>query len=125
MNPQQAINRTRDIIRRQHKALSTEESYIFWLRRYITALDKMPPGLSSEKKLEHFLSNLAHHDVSASSQNQAFNAIVFFYNQVLEQPLGKVDALRARRPVHERHAPTLLETQLPLQTIRNEGDYPT
>ena len=84
-------------------------------------LSKMPQGLSSEKKLEHFLTYLARRDVSASSQNQAFNAILFFYKQVLEQPLGNVNALRAKRPVHERHAPTVGETQLLLQTIRNEG----
>src|SRR5215471_18245886 len=125
MNSQQAINRIRDTIRRQHKALSTEESYIFWLRRYMAALNKMPQDLSSEKKIERFLTGLAHHDVSASSQNQAFNAVLFFYKQVLEQPLGNVDALRASRPVHERHAPTLGETQLLLQTVLNEGGYPT
>ena len=65
----------REVIRRQHKALSTEESYIGWLRRYMKALRKMPEGLSSEKKLELFLTDLARHrDVSASTQNQAFNA---------------------------------------------------
>jgi hypothetical protein len=85
----------------------------------------MPQDLSSEKKLEHFLTDLARNDVSASSQNQAFNAILFFYQQVLEQSLGNVKALRARRPAHERHAPTVGETQLLLQTIRNAGGYPT
>ena len=51
------------------------------------ALRQMPPGLSSEKKLEKFLTKLAvEHDVSASTQNQAFNAILYFYNHVLVQP---------------------------------------
>ena len=85
----------------------------------------MPQDLSSEKKLERFLTDLARNDVSASSQNQAFNAILFFYQQVLEQSLGNVNALRAKRPAHERHAPTVGETQLLLQTIRNAGGYPT
>jgi len=64
----------REVIRRQHKALSTEDSYVFWLRRYMTALREMPQDLSSEKKLEQFLTDLARYrDVSASTQNQALN----------------------------------------------------
>jgi hypothetical protein len=105
MNPSQAICRMREVIRRQHKALSTEDCYLFWLRRYMKALRKMPEGLSSEKKLELFLTDLARYrDVSASTQNQAFNAVLFFYRDVLGQPIGNVDALRAKRPVHERQA---------------------
>jgi integrase len=61
----------------------------------------------------------------ASSQNQAFNAILFFYRDVLGQQLGNINALRTTRPAHERHAPTVAETQLLLQTVRNHGGYPT
>ena len=126
MNASQAVCRVREVIRRQHKALSTEDCYAGWLRRYMQALLKMPEGLSSEKKLEQFLTDLARNrDISASSQNQALNAVLFFYREVLGQPIGNVDALRAKRPVQERHAPTVRETQLLLQTIRNEGGYPT
>ncbi len=86
----------------------------------------MPKGLSSERKLEQFLTQFALRDnVAPSTQNQAFNSVVFFYKEVLGQALGNVDALRAKRPVHERHAPSIPETRLLLQTIRNEGGYPT
>jgi integrase len=125
MNTAQAIERAREVLRRQHKALATEDSYIFWLRRYMTSLRDMPQTLSSEKKLERFLTALALQDVSGSSQNQAFNAILFFYRDVLEQQLGNINALRAQRAVHERHAPTIADTKLLLQTVRNEGGYPT
>ena len=73
MNTSQAIDRMREVLQRQHKALSTEDSYVFWLRRYMAALRDMPVGLPSEKKLEQFLTDLARRDVSASTQNQAFN----------------------------------------------------
>jgi integrase len=126
MKGSQAIDRMRQVIRLQHKSLATEDCYVFWLRRYIAALHTIPAELSSEKKLERFLTHLALHDnVAASTQNQAFNAVVFFYKAVLSQPLGNVDALRAKRPVHQRHAPSLAETQLLLQAIRNVGGYPT
>ena len=118
----QAIHQLRLVLRRQHKSLSTEKSYTFWLRRYIPAVLLMPRNLSSEQKLERYLSDLARdRDVSASTQNQAFNALRFFYRDLLGQDLGNVDALRAQRPVHERHAPTIAETQSLLQTVGNEG----
>ena len=64
------------MLRRQHKALATEKAYLFWLRRYIAAVLRMPRHLSSEQKLERFLSTLARERaVSASTQNQAFNAL--------------------------------------------------
>jgi site-specific recombinase XerD len=122
MNTTEAIDRVREVIRRQHKALSTEDCYVFWLRRYIKTLRRIPAGISSEKKLEHFLTDLASkRDISASSQNQALNAILYFYREVLGQSIGTVNALRAKRPVQERPAPTVAQTKLLLQTIRNEG----
>ncbi len=121
----EAIHKARSVIRRQLKALSTEETYIFWLRRGMRAVQRMPKDLPSEQKLERFLTELAcKHDLSAGSQNQAFNAILFFYRDVLDDQLGNVNALRAQRPLHERHAPSLAEIKTLLETIHNEGGYP-
>jgi hypothetical protein len=60
MNTLQAICREREVLRRQHKALSTEACYTFWLRHYMTALREMPDRLSSDKKLEQFLAYQPH-----------------------------------------------------------------
>jgi site-specific recombinase XerD len=126
MNLQLAIERLRDILRRQHMALATESTYVHWLRQYMTALNSMPATLSSEQKLELFLTNLARHrDLSASNQNQALNAVLYFYKEVLRQPLQGVDALRAKRPARLCHAPTVAETQSLLQTILERAGYPT
>jgi len=126
MKTEQAIEYTRHTLRRQRKALATEETYLFWLRRYVLALRNIPAILSSEKKVEQFLTVLATcQHVAASTQSQALNALLYFYKEVLRHPLANIDALRAKRPVHERHAPTVAETQALLQTIHNEGGYPT
>jgi hypothetical protein len=58
MNLPIAIERLRNVVRRQQKALSTEASYAYWLRHYVTALKAMPSSLSSEQKLENFLEQL-------------------------------------------------------------------
>lgn len=76
MNREEAIYRTRAVLRRQHKALATEQAYLHWLGRYIQALRHIPDSFTSEQKLERFLTDLAlNQNVSASTQNQAFNAI--------------------------------------------------
>ena len=86
----------------------------------------MPPSLTSEQKLERFLTYLAvQRDVAASTQNQAFNAIVAFYKDVLGKPLQEVDSLRATRPAHLRHAPTPKETRELLMTVCDRGGYST
>jgi hypothetical protein len=46
-------------------------------------------------EIEQFLTHLAVHEhVGASTQNQAFNALMFLYQQVLERELGRIDAVR-------------------------------
>lgn len=126
MTAQEAIEKAREVIRRQHKALATEECYLNWLHRYIKAVHLMPSALPGEQKLERFLTELAlKRDVSASTQNQAFNAITFFYKDVLGQPLKDVDALRASRPAQLRHAPTVPETRALLAAVQDVGGYPT
>ena len=126
MNPAEAIERARAVIRRQHKTISTEQTYLHWLRQYILALKHIPQDLTSEQKLECFLTELAlKKNVSASTQSQAFNAILFFYKEVLGAPLKDVDALRATRPERLRHAPTIEETRRLLLDIKDVSGYPT
>src|SRR5262245_33296177 len=99
MNATQALGRMRQVIRCQHNALATELRYRHWLRRHMAALLEMAPTLSSERKLERLLSDLAvKRDVTASTQHQTFNAIDFFYKDVLCTPLHDAEALRATRP---------------------------
>jgi len=65
--------------------------------------------LTTELKMEAFLTRLARTGMSASTQNQAFNALLFFYRQVLKQELGAVNALRAKQGTMARQAPTQQE----------------
>jgi integron integrase len=126
MNLNFAIEQLRCVLRRQHKALATEANYIFWLRRYVQALDSMPDSLSSEQKLERFLTGLARHqDVAVSTQNQALNAVLYFYKEVLGKPLQGINSLRSRRQPHIRHAPTIKETQTLLRAVPDVYGYPT
>jgi hypothetical protein len=63
--------------------------------------------MTHEAKAEAFLTHLAvQGQVSAQTQNQALAALLFLYKGVLNDPLGDIDALRAKRPKHERTAPS-------------------
>ncbi|MDP7254828.1 MAG: integron integrase [Planctomycetota bacterium] len=100
------------VMRSRHYALSTERSYKGWIKRYIKfhkmqSRDDMKEG---ERRVEDFLTHLAvDGNVSPSTQNQALNALVFLYRQVLKDPLGDgIDAVRARKKVN---VPVVLTTQ--------------
>ena len=59
--------------------------------------EELVPG---EAKIEMFLSDLAvNGKVAASTQNQAFNALLFLYREVLHQPFENIQAVRANRPI--------------------------
>lgn len=107
MNANAAIETMRGVIRLKHFAISTERCYVDWARRYACWLLTARPAGTSEQKFSAWLTHLARElDVSAVTQNQAFNAIRFFYAHGLGQPLGDVKALRAKRRQHERMAPS-------------------
>lgn len=124
MNASQSEQLLRNTIRRKHFALSTERSYADWLIRFMRYVSKLPAGLSSEKKLEAFLTALAREEVSASTQNQAFNALLFFYRECLGQKLEGINALRAKREASIRRAPAVEEVRRLLAEVRDESGYP-
>lgn len=107
-----------DRVRLKHMSIRTEECYRHWVARYCDFLRTMDPALASEAKIEAFLTHLARdRQVSATTQNQAFHAVRFLYTQVLCQPLGAVNALRAKRPVRERVAPSRDEVRRLLKAL--------
>jgi len=110
MNTERAIAKLTDVIRRKHLALNTEHCYCAWVRRYCDCVRKLPTHLPSEQKVEQFLTALAKTGIAASTQNQAFNAIVFFYKAALGVELKGIQALRARQPAQVRRAPSREET---------------
>jgi integron integrase len=83
----------------KHYSYRTEKSYVSWARRFIYFHDKKHPKTMGSCEVGSFWSHLAETEhVSASTQNQAFNALVFLYKHVVKKDLGVVDAVRAKRP---------------------------
>jgi integron integrase len=99
--PAAAARRLRETIRRRHYSRRTEKAYVGWLRRFLAFHGGRDPALLGEAEVRAYLSHLALREtVSASTQNQAFSAILFFYRDVLGRRLeGLEDTPRAKRPV--------------------------
>ncbi len=97
--PRPLLDQVRDVLRVRHYAPATEDAYLHWIRRFILFHDKRHPLEMAEEQIEGFLTYLAVEcEVAASTQNQAFHALLFLYQQVLQVPLARLDAVRARRP---------------------------
>ncbi len=83
MKQQQIIDLVRETIRRKHFSYKTEKTYCHWVARYCRFLVLHPGGTSTDK-MTAYLTSLAKDGVSASTQNQAFNALLCMYRDVLK-----------------------------------------
>jgi len=98
--PPRLLDLVRLEARRRRLSLRTEEAYVAWARRFILFHGKRHPKAMGTTEVIAFLSHLAvERHVSASTQNQAFSALVFLYRRVLDRELEGLDAAaRAREP---------------------------
>src|SRR5262245_32856927 len=94
------LDQVSEVIRFKHYSIRTERSYRDWIRRFILFHGKRHPREMGATEVGSFLSNLAvQHRVASSTQNQAFNALLFLYGQVLHQDIGQIGEIeRAKRP---------------------------
>lgn len=94
------IPRVRAVCRTRHLSYATEKAYVGWTVRYCRFHGLRHPSTLSAPHVEAFLTHLATaRGVAASTQNQALNALVFLYRDVLDHPLGSFDGFtRAQRP---------------------------
>jgi integron integrase len=91
---------TREVIRTRHMAVRTEQTYLQWIRRYVAFHGRRHPRNLGAAALEAFLSHLAVEcKVSAGTQNQALQALLFLYRNVLLVELPWLENVtRANRP---------------------------
>lgn len=98
------MDQVREVLRYHHYALQTERTYCRWIVRYLKQHEyQVHPREMGVTEIEAFLSHLASRErVSASTQRQALNAIVFLYRDVLFVPLEReivpIRAKTGRRP---------------------------
>ena len=102
------LARLRQVIRLRHYAGSTEKSYLHWSRRFLEYRSGSGcEGAPTAEDAKAFLTRLAMVDkVSASTQNQAFSALLLLFREVLRTDLQEMaQTVRAKRG---RKLPTVL-----------------
>jgi integron integrase len=107
------LDRLRHACRVRHYSIRTEDAYHDWCKRAILFHNKRHPQEMGAAEINAFLTHLAvEGHVSASTQNQAFSAILFLYEKVLEVDPGRIaGVIRAMRP-----------KRLPVVLTRDEVD---
>jgi len=94
------IEKMREVLRLKHYSYRTEQSYVYWIRRFLHFHNLRHPREMREKEIQEFLSHLAaKENVAASTQNQALAALLFLYQQVLNIELKFIqDITPAQKP---------------------------
>jgi integron integrase len=94
------IERLRSAVRARHLSPRTEKAYVGWVGRFLDRHPALEPQALGEPEISVFLSGLARHgNVAASTQNQALNALIFFFEQVVGKKIGLLEGVvRAKRP---------------------------
>jgi len=109
------VDQLRDKCRLKNYSPKTAATYWHWCQQFLkfhrdqAGGQWVHPSKLDRDSIEQFLTHIAvKRNVSASTQNLAFQAILFLYREVLDIDIQKVDALRAKRP---KRVPDVLSKQ--------------
>jgi integron integrase len=99
-NKPKLLVQVREVIRRKHYSIRTEQAYCDWIKRFILFHHKRHPAEMAEPEITEFLTHLAvKANVAAATQNQALSALLFLYREVLHVEIGWLDRVeRAKKP---------------------------
>lgn len=100
------LDQVTEVARFRHLSLRTEDTYRNWIKRFILFHHKRHPRELDADAVRAFLTHLAVNEhVAASTQNQAFNALLFLYRQVLQIQLPNIEGVERAR--HSRKLPVV------------------
>jgi integron integrase len=99
LQPPRLLDQVSAVARVKHFSLSTERSYLGWIKRFIIFHRRRHPKDMGEEEIRQFISHLAvETKISASTQTVALSALLFLYRDVLKQELPYVTRIeRAKR----------------------------
>jgi len=104
LHPEDIVKKMREMLRLKHYSYKTERTYVNWVKNFFIYVNQHPSELPTPEKLnskevKNYLAYLAiKRRVSASTQNQAFNALLFLFRNILHIELTDMSTtLRAKR----------------------------
>jgi integron integrase len=98
MSNEKLLDQLRNRIRAKHFSLRTEQNYVQWVKRFILFHHKRHPAEMGAKEINEYLTYLAvRANVAAATQNQALNAIIFFYREIINRDIPNIgEFIRAK-----------------------------
>lgn len=117
------LDQLRERIRYRHYSLSTEKTYVHWVRAFVHFHKLRHPQEMGKPEVEAFLTWLAAgRRVSASTHRQALSALLFLYGEVLGVELPWLDGIS--RPRQVNRLPVVLSADEVRRIFRfMEGEY--
>jgi integron integrase len=115
--------RIRQTARLKHLSLTTEKSYLNWIKRFYFFNQQKDLTLLSSEDIRNFLSHLAtQQNVSASTQNQALCALLFLYNDVLQLNLPRIENIE-RPKIKKRFPVVFTQKEVKVILLNMQGLY--
>ncbi len=113
-------------IKIRHYSPKTLSSYRTWLRKFQGFLKSKDSRLIEQQDVKNFLTDLAvEKKVAASTQNQAFNALLFLFRHVLKQEFGEIkDVPRAKRKPYIPVVLSRIEVDKIFQQLKGSCNLP-
>jgi integron integrase len=93
------MEQTRELLKVRHYSYFTEKVYLNWIKRFIFHFDKRHPLQLGPGAIAEYLTFLAvDRGVAPATQNQALNALIFLYREVLEVEVGELTNIKWAKP---------------------------
>ncbi|MEO8648602.1 MAG: integron integrase [Acidobacteriota bacterium] len=113
------LDQVRNLMRLRHMSHKTERAYVGYIREFILFHQTRHPKEMGVDEIRDYLTHLAvERNVAASTQNVAFNALIFLYKQVLAIDLPPIlNVLRAKRPARLPSVFTMAEAKAVIEEL--------
>lgn len=101
------LDEVRIFMRVRHYSKKTEEAYISWIKRFIVFNNKKHPKELGQKEIREYLNYLSvKKNVTAATQNQALQGVLFLYKNILNKDIGWIEEIK--RSSRVKHLPVVL-----------------
>jgi len=95
---EEALQRMKDLLKLRHYSSRTLQTYTEWVQRYFKYAKIQKLDWREPDAVRSYLSHLAiQQRVASSTQNQAFNSVLFLFREALKTDLPELNAVRAKR----------------------------
>lgn len=117
-NPPKLLDQVRAYMRVNHYSKKTEEAYTNWIKQFIVFNNKTHPEKLGPVEIKNYLNFLAEKkNVSASTQNQALQAILFLYKNILKKDVGWIEQIKFAN--RKKHLPVVLSKKEVAKVFNN------